>query len=66
MSGEIIDFDDRRAAHYLIRTIEGFLSDPPDTEYQRGYLSALIAIYHEALGRGAGDARLLAAMRLMK
>jgi len=63
---KVVDFDGARVAPYLIRAIEGFLSDPPDTEHQRGYLAALIAVYLEGIGRGATDARILAGQKLLE
>lgn len=60
----IIDFDSHRVRPFIERAIESFLNDPPDTEFQRGYLGALINVYREGLGRGAQDARLIAAERL--
>lgn len=33
---------------YLAAAISTFQNDPPDTEFQRGYLSALIAVMAEA------------------
>jgi hypothetical protein len=63
---DIIDFDDWRVAPYLVQTIEGFLNDPPDTPFQRGYLAAVVCVYREGLGRGIADARLIAAQRLIQ
>lgn len=65
MNTKVIDFDGARIAPWLIRAIEGFLIDPPDRDYQRGYLAALVCAYREGLGRGATDARLAAAERLL-
>jgi len=36
--------------HIVRRMIEGFLSDPPDTDYQWGFLAATIVIAHEIMG----------------
>lgn len=62
----VIDFDSRRAEPYIMKAIEGFLNDPPDSEFQEGYLSALISVYREAIGRGESDARIEAAERLIR
>lgn len=66
MTAEIVDFDARKVAPFIIAEIGRFLDDPPDSDHQRGYLAALINVYREGLGRGADDARLLAAERLLK
>jgi hypothetical protein len=44
------------AAEYLLRTIHTFVDDPPDSEFQLGYLQALIAAYREGAldGSAAG------------
>jgi hypothetical protein len=55
---EVISFDSERAARYLDGVFAGYLGDPADTDYQRGFLAACLALYREALGRGAGDDRL--------
>lgn len=34
---------------YVETAIRGFLIDPPDSEFQRGYLAALVTVYREAL-----------------
>lgn len=35
---------------YVTRSVQSFLGDAPDNEYQRGFLSAMLAIAKEALG----------------
>ena len=35
---------------YIKGNVEPFLRDPPDTEFQRGYLAALLNVADEALG----------------
>jgi|GEM_PF-5575471 len=61
----VLDLDARRVEPYLISTIDGFLGDPPDSDFQRGYLSAMLAVYREAVGRGQSDARVIAAERML-
>jgi hypothetical protein len=58
MSAEVISFDARRASAYIERAFAGFLIDPADTDYQRGYLDALLTLYQEGLGQGQHDDRL--------
>ncbi len=36
---------------YVTSAIQGFVTDPPDTDSQWGYLSALLAVAQEALGQ---------------
>jgi len=62
----VIDLDARRVAPMLLQGIEGFLGDPPEDEFQRGYLAALLVVYGEGLGRGKGDARVQAGERLVR
>jgi len=61
----IVDFDAARLRPYLITAIEQFLSDPPDSLYQQGYLAALINIYDEGLIL-KGDARVDLARKLIE
>jgi len=35
---------------YVRRSVEGFLGDPPDTDFQRGFLASLLIVAEEALG----------------
>ena len=46
---------------YIEDAIDRFISDPPDTDFKRGYFEALIAIYRDGMGRN--DERLNAALR---
>lgn len=59
MSADIVSLDAERASRYIGQALHGFMIDPAETEYQRGYLSALLTIYREGLGKGAGDDRLV-------
>jgi len=62
---EVIDFDARRIEPFIMKQIQSFLDDPPDTQHQEGYLSALLVIYREGLRPGTLDARVIAAERLL-
>ena len=35
---------------YIKSSVAAYLQDPPDTEFQRGYLAALLVLAEEALG----------------
>lgn len=59
----VVDFEAYRIAPFLMSAIEAFLRDPPDSEFQKGYLAALLIVYREGLGRNT-DGRLDAAERL--
>lgn len=48
---------------YIERSIDAFFIDLPDSDYQRGYLAALVNIYREVMGRD--DERLAAALKLI-
>jgi hypothetical protein len=39
--------DHNKLKSYLIEALEGFNADPPDTEFQRGYLGALLALFED-------------------
>jgi hypothetical protein len=56
---DIISFDAERVSQYLESLFAGYLNDPADSDYQRGFLAAALVIYREALGRGVDDARLM-------
>lgn len=52
----VISFDAYKVRTYLDSTINGFLNDPPEGNFQKGFLSAVIVIWEEALGK-TKDAR---------
>jgi hypothetical protein len=54
----IISFDAEKATRYIEQALIGFINDPADSDFQRGYLAALLTIYEEGLGKGNGDDRL--------
>lgn len=54
----VISFDAEKASRYIEQALSGFINDPADSDFQRGYLAALLTIYEEGLGKGAGDDRL--------
>jgi hypothetical protein len=58
MMMEVISFDAEKASRYLERALFAFLGDPADSDYQRGFLAALLVVYEEGLGKGSQDARL--------
>lgn len=55
---EIVSFDAEKASRYIERAMLGFLGDPADSDFQRGFLAALLVTYREGLGRGVSDDRL--------
>jgi hypothetical protein len=55
--------DTMRVTDYLLKQIDGFISNPPDTDFQRGYLAAVLDTYEEGLG-GPPDAVRANARRL--
>jgi len=58
MTGEIVSFDAEKASRYIEQALHGFMIDRATSEYQRGFLAALLAVYQEGLGKGAGDDRI--------
>lgn len=61
----IIDFDAAKTRRYLDLCIDGFINDPPDSDFQAGFLGAVVVIYREVLGK-TKDARLDLCERLIK
>lgn len=55
---DVVSFDAERASRYIALALAGFLDDPADSDYQRGYLAVLLTLYREGLGKGADDDRL--------
>ena len=51
MSGEIVSFDVEKASRYVDQALHGFMNDPPDSDYQRGFLAALLVVYEEGCGK---------------
>jgi hypothetical protein len=51
---------------YVRSAVQGFLGDPPDTDSQWGYLSALLAVAKEALGQRIDTAPFAEAHELQK
>ena len=39
---------------YIKSSVDDFLLDPPDSDFQRGYLAALLGVAEEALGLHLG------------
>ncbi len=44
----VVVFRESTAAKYVEQAIAMFANDPPDNDYQRGYLEALLTIQREA------------------
>jgi hypothetical protein len=55
---DLISFDAERASKYLESIFAGYLNDPADSDYQRGFLAAALVIYREGVGKGTSDDRL--------
>lgn len=51
----VISFDAEKASRYIEEALTGFINDPADSDFQRGYLAALLTMYDEGLGKGLGD-----------
>jgi hypothetical protein len=50
---------------YIKSNVEPFLSDPPDTDFQRGYLSALLQVAEDGLGLHLGKSPFSDAQKLV-
>lgn len=64
-TAKLIAFDEARARRYITEAVTGFLQDPPDSDFQRGFLAALLACHDEALSKREEDSRITAARRLV-
>ena len=58
MSTSVISFEAEKVSRFIQDSFAGYLRDPADSDFQRGYLAALLTLYREGLGKGAGDDRL--------
>lgn len=47
--------DKDRAKDVMHSLLRGFVDDPPDNDFQRGYLEGLVVFAHEGLGMGLED-----------
>ena len=54
----ILELQTERASRYLEGVFAGFINDPADTDFQKGFLSMALTLYREGLGKGVGDDRL--------
>jgi hypothetical protein len=50
MSDHIKKYSPAYVDEYVRSAVHGFVGDPPDSNYQSGYLAALLVIAQEALG----------------
>jgi hypothetical protein len=46
----IAEFELKKIEEWAKENVQGYLGDPPDTKYQKGFLSALLLMEEEALG----------------
>lgn len=44
----VVHFSEKSAERYIQQAIEAFVRDPPDSDFQRGYLEALLVVKREA------------------
>lgn len=49
----VISFDAEKVSRFIEQALAGFINDPADSDFQRGYLAALLTTYEEGLGKGA-------------
>lgn len=62
----VVSFDAEKASKYIQQALAGFINDPADSDFQRGYLAALLTVYQEGLGKGLGDDRLPLLLQMAK
>lgn len=44
----VVHFSEKSAERYIEQAIAAFVRDPPATDFQRGYLEALLVVRREA------------------
>lgn len=44
----VVHFSEESAERYIEQAIAAFVRDPPDSDFQRGYLEALLVVQREA------------------
>jgi hypothetical protein len=54
-AANVVSFDAEKASRYIRQALMGFYADQPDSDYQRGFLAALLTVYGEGLGRQSDD-----------
>lgn len=54
----IVRFESEKVSRWLDVAFRGFEGDPPDSDYQRGFLAAQIRLYEDCLGKGVDDDRM--------
>lgn len=47
----VVHFSEKSAERYIEQAIAAFVRDPPDNDYQRGYLEALLVVQREAFNK---------------
>lgn len=57
---EVISFEGHKAQKFLEKGLVLFHGDPPDSDYQRGYMAALIDTYLDCLNGPLTDDRIAA------
>ncbi|PZQ55765.1 MAG: hypothetical protein DI555_06990 [Novosphingobium pentaromativorans] len=60
----VTQIEDGAASRYIRNSILGYLGDHPDTDFQKGYLAAMVDLYTEVLNRDPDD-RIKAAAKLV-
>jgi hypothetical protein len=55
---QLLSFEAEKTSRLIEDAFNGYLRDPADSDFQRGYLAALIVLYTEGLGKGMGDSRI--------
>lgn len=62
----IVSFDAEKTSKYIEQALAGFINDPPDSDFQRGYLAALLNMYEEGLGKEFGYSRVTILYNMLK
>jgi hypothetical protein len=48
---QIVEFETERVARYVQRVFTGYAVDPATSDFQRGYLAAMLDLYREGMGK---------------
>ena len=57
MSEKVVSFDVEKTSRYVDQALWGFMNDPPSSDYQRGFLAALLVVYREGCGKPMDSGR---------
>jgi hypothetical protein len=58
MQNNVVSFEGHKAQKFIERGLLLYHGDPPDTDYQRGYLAGMVDLYLDCLNGPVTDSRI--------